>query len=567
MFHSLFKKAVIFQQNGDESAAIKLYQQLIEEQNDLYSFINLTALLRHNGHTDKAHKLCLHALHHHPEIHNLWALLAKIELDIDKPALSLRSVLKAILLKPAKYEYRLLLIQILNIQSYFYLALQTLRPLCSSPVSCQSNFRLRLTIIYAEILSGIYRKYGDNSLNNVRSSLLEELMNSTLDLDDVDRFRALCYVIQLHLDQKDYTRAFTSYERLKSILSKPTNLTVSDLKEVIQSYHNVGWNLGISLIKRGDFLNGWKLYEHGLQVPAPSIQRWQRALKKAYTSEEVPIWLGESLQGKHLLILAEQAIGDTMMFLQLICLISPPPGNITLYLPQRLVPIYLRTFPQFTVVSHEDLDSLSKYCYDFQIPCGSLPKLLLSQPSIPLHNVPSLAIDKRKYIDFRSKYLQGSRHLIGISWRGGAVQKRVKLKSSSLEFFLPILKCKQYQFVSLQYGDVAAEVNQFNSKYGTDIIVDTTVNPLKDMDTWLSQVSAMDAIVSIANTTVHGAGALKLKTCVLVSDSSDWRWLDHDIINECIWYPSVTIFHQNGTGKWSIDNIKKWLLSTIHSTN
>ena len=40
---------------------------------------------------------------------------------------------------------------------------------------------------------------------------------------------------------------------------------------------------------------------------------------------------------------------------------------------------------------------------------------------------------------------------------------------------------------------------------GINVIHDDTVNPLKNMDTWISQVAACDAVLSVANTTIHGA--------------------------------------------------------------
>ena len=69
-------------------------------------------------------------------------------------------------------------------------------------------------------------------------------------------------------------------------------------------------------------------------------------------------------------------------------------------------------------------------------------------------------------------------------------------------------------------------VDNFNKKYSTSIIHDETVDPIKDMYSWLSQVAAMDFVISIANTTVHGSGGLGVPTMCLVSTNSDWRWVD-----------------------------------------
>ena len=77
------------------------------------------------------------------------------------------------------------------------------------------------------------------------------------------------------------------------MLSNDKELTSKDTEDLSKVYHTLCWNLGIVLIKKGDFISGWKYYEHGLQVPAPPPQRWQRALKKLFTPHQVPIWRGE----------------------------------------------------------------------------------------------------------------------------------------------------------------------------------------------------------------------------------------------------------------------------------
>ena len=62
---------------------------------------------------------------------------------------------------------------------------------------------------------------------------------------------------------------------------------------------------------------------------------------------------------------------------------------------------------------------------------------------------------------------------------------------------------------------------------------------MKDMKNWLSQVAACDAVLSVANTTIHGAGGLNKPTLCLLSRHSDWRWLNDPSIKRSYWYPSA----------------------------
>ena len=53
-------------------------------------------------------------------------------------------------------------------------------------------------------------------------------------------------------------------------------------------------------------------------------------------------------------------------------------------------------------------------------------------------------------------------------------------------------------------------------RYKVDFIDDEEIQATKDMELWLDQVNACDAVISIANTTIHGAGGLKKPTYVLL---------------------------------------------------
>ena len=71
------------------------------------------------------------------------------------------------------------------------------------------------------------------------------------------------------------------------------------------------------------------------------------------------------------------------------------------------------------------------------------------------------------------------------------------------------------------------------------------------MDSWLDQVEACDGVVSIANTTIHGAGSLHKPTLCLLGAKSDWRWLSDRNEQFSYWYPTVEI-------AWQDEETKNW---------
>ena len=79
------------------------------------------------------------------------------------------------------------------------------------------------------------------------------------------------------------------------------------------------------------------------------------------------------------------------------------------------------------------------------------------------------------------------------------------------------------------------------------------------MDEWLSQVDCCDAVISVANTTIHGSGGLKKPTLCLQSRNTDWRWIDG--LDCSYWYQSVDALSQKKDGSWDLacEKVLPWV--------
>ena len=68
------------------------------------------------------------------------------------------------------------------------------------------------------------------------------------------------------------------------------------------------------------------------------------------------------------------------------------------------------------------------------------------------------------------------------------------------------------------------------------------------LDDFAAQISALDLIISIDNSTVHMAGVLGKKVWTLLPYVPDWRWmLDRE---DTLWYPTMKLFRQSKIGDW-----------------
>ena len=379
------------------------------------------------------------------------------------------------------------------------------------------------------------------------------------------------------MDQSQHNDAFSQYQKGMNIVNHIESLTSEDQLKVQKSLAIYAWNFSNSLIKKQEFSLGWSLYDYGLLTPADGKQRWQRALSKPFSNSELPLWSGNDLDGKSILLLEEQGIGDAMQFISLVPKLFDRAQHVGLFLSKRLIPIYQHSFDKeiesgaLRLHTYEDaINSILKSSdYDYQLPLGSLPNFLFSHP-IDFHpRVPILKSQSSKAQYVRSEYLQqfpGTKKIVGISWRGGGRADRIKKKSLDERLFRSILdRHPDIIFVSLQYGENGSTISRWrNESPDLKILFDKRFDPLSDMNKWLIQVSACDAVLSVANTTIHGSGGLNIPTYCLLSKFADWRWLEHPSVTRSFWYPSVGIARQNHLNSdWSpaINQVHDWFNS------
>ena len=377
----------------------------------------------------------------------------------------------------------------------------------------------------------------------------------------------------LQCEQQDFDAALQTLEEARAILSK-CDFSVTDDRERAFVLNNVNsWNIANALLPAQDFLRGWKLFEFGLCARAAGGQRWQRAMPKPFSDVQLPVWRGEDLSNKSILLLEEQAVGDVMQFMTLVPQLMVESRHVAVLLNNRLLSIYRRAFAKqsaegsISFYSFQDVSSGNLNCsmFDYQSPIGSICQHRFTDIEKYGKSTQVLLHDKELATHYRGAYLGSGRYkqVVGVSWRGGGRDDRIKQKSISTDQFGKFLsRFDDIQFVSLQYGESESCVKRWQ-ELGVNIIYDSSVNPLKNMDSWLSQVAACDSVISVANTTIHGSGGLGIPTMCFLSNQSDWRWLKNPAVERSYWYPTVGIARQALDGSWTeaFATTEHWLKS------
>jgi ADP-heptose:LPS heptosyltransferase len=176
---------------------------------------------------------------------------------------------------------------------------------------------------------------------------------------------------------------------------------------------------------------------------------------------------------------------------------------------------------------------------------GTLPLFLRRRSSDFPSHTGYLKADARRVAYWKAMLatLPGRRK-VGISWRGGLATTQRSFRSIPLAAWLPILSTLGIDFVSLQYGEVDAELGVLRASGAS---LTHWQDAIDDYDETAALVSALDLVVSVQTAVVHLAGALGQRAKVLITAQPEWRY---GATGSMIWYPSVRLYRQETPGDW-----------------
>ena len=297
-------------------------------------------------------------------------------------------------------------------------------------------------------------------------------------------------------------------------------------------------------LQRSQLKDGWVDFEWRWQTPD---------FKAADSFFNYPVWDGTALSNGALLVWAEQGVGDQIMYASMVPDLERVQSDLVLVCAANLVPLFARSFPSARVISMtvakdepQLLDNVSA-----QIPIGSLGRLFRSDMDAFPDRPSFLVADQEQTADLRAKYKRehGDKPLVGLSWRSGNAITGAA-QSLGLADMASGLSRTDITFIDLQYGDTESDRMAAGRK-GLDVIEDSDIDPLADLDGFAAQVGAMDLVITISNTTAHVAGALGVPCWTMLPSGlgQNWYWfLDRD---DCPWYPSLRLFRQGVPGDWT----------------
>lgn len=299
-------------------------------------------------------------------------------------------------------------------------------------------------------------------------------------------------------------------------------------------------NRSYALLMQEDYAAGWSAYAQRFASGAMATRGFP-----------YPEWQGQALAGKRILVYAEQGLGDEIMFASCLPDLLQTGAHCVIECNTRLAALFRRSFPQASVHGadkNDDKHWLKKLPpVNFQVAIGSLPQYLRrSRADFPARG-DYLVADAQRSGTWRRKLTAGTALRVGIAWRGGTPRSRQFMRSTALPQWLPILHSAGATFCALQYGDIAAELEDLRVQSGQTVTqLGAAVN---DPDELAAIIGALDLVISIDNSVAHVAGALGQTVWTLLPDSPEWRYPRRGTAMP--WYPSMRLFRRAGGETWA----------------
>lgn len=292
------------------------------------------------------------------------------------------------------------------------------------------------------------------------------------------------------------------------------------------------WNLALNLLLQGQYDEGWREYEW----------RWK---KPDFTSPvrhfDVSLWDGSPLNGRTILLHAEQGFGDAIQFVRYAPLVAQRGGSVVIECHPQLVSLFQGMEGVASVAAFgEELPA-----YYFQAPFLSLPRIF----GTTLENIPScpyLSITPERREKWQKQTLNYPGPRVGIVWAGNSIHRNDTFRSLPLEALSSLANLADIQFFSLQMGDAK---RQLYLSPLAKIVVDLT-NQIHDFADTAALIEQLDLVITIDSAVAHLAGSLGKPVWLMLAFAPDWRWLLER--SDSPWYPTMRIFRQGIQRDWRV---------------
>lgn len=287
----------------------------------------------------------------------------------------------------------------------------------------------------------------------------------------------------------------------------------------------------LALLMLGQFAEGWEQYE----------SRW---LQDPHLSHRPnypqPVWAGQNLEGKTILLRAEQGAGDIIQF-----------ARFAVPLKALGAIVILQGRPEFTQLAQGFAGVDQVFApptppppFDYYIHLMSIPHALGTELATIPAAVPYLRADPVKSARWAAR-IEGPGLKVGIAWAGNPAHLRDRQRSIQLDALGELWQLQGIRYFSLQKPLKPGELERFPTV--TQLL---NLGPeMKDFADTAAAIAHLDLVICVDTAIAHLAGALGKPVWMMLPEIGDFRWLKGR--DDSPWYPTMRLFRQRQQGQWS----------------
>ena len=238
------------------------------------------------------------------------------------------------------------------------------------------------------------------------------------------------------------------------------------------------------------------------------------------------LWTGQDVNGRTIIVHAEQGLGDTLQFIRYVPLLAALGATVVVVVQASLVALLQDTPGAARVIGAGTLPPFDYYC-----PLLSLPgRFGTTIDSIPPPIPYAIPLPPRS---------DAPRLQVGIVWAGGDAFIEDRKRSLRPEDVAAFGTIDGVDFHSLQFGaDRLPFPEMRDALQGVTDFVGTAF-----------RVAELDLVIAVDTSVAHLAATMGKPVWLLDRFNGCWRWLLDR--TDSPWYPSVRIFRQPNADNWT----------------
>jgi hypothetical protein len=256
--------------------------------------------------------------------------------------------------------------------------------------------------------------------------------------------------------------------------------------------------MGSLRLAEGDYAAGWPLWEERVRIDK---------MVRDPPRTDAPMWRGEDLAGKRILIAGEQGLGDHIMWARFVPEIVRRGAQVVFSATLALHPIFQHLGAELVTQETEPRTGFDYWVFLTSLPARLGTTLESLPPPAPL-SVPAATTG-------------GGIGVVPAGNPGNANDRQRSLFGSDAQRLLAL---------------------------GRDLRPEAT--GAKDFAETAAIIAGLDLVITVETAVAHLAGSMGKPVWILIQAAgTDWRWMRDREDNP--WYPSARLFRQRKQGDWA----------------